>query len=421
MWRAFVLPIPFRELMARTWREINADNCFGLAAQLAFYFALALFPALIFVVALASYFPRTVMDNVLATLTPVAPAEVVSLIRTQLDAILAAEQGGLLTLGVLGAVWSSSGALTAIIDALNRAYDIEESRPWWKVRLVAILLTIGLALFILVAFTLVVAGPELASGIAGWFGLSQVFAWTWSVVQWPIVVALVAFGVAMTFYFAPDAEQDWVFLTPGSVTATLPLADRVARIPVLCPELRRLHGDLWRARRRGRAAAVALRVGAGAPRRRRAERRDRACVAAGQGARGEASGGAASCGRLHGVEKTGETWLHAGQVRFGTRWSVWGISRRLRFCRRSPMPVATRVWSPWSAATARNGAKSRVAIVSSTPSPTTSTRRASNRSTPSTSRCPTRCTPSTRFGRLAQGSTSCARSRWRSRSTNASR
>jgi membrane protein len=221
MWRAFVLPIPFRQLVARTWREINADNCFGLAAQLAFYFALALFPALIFVVALASYFPRSVMDNVLATLTPVAPAEVVSLIRTQLDAILAAEQGGLLTLGVLGAVWSSSGALTAIIDALNRAYDIEESRPWWKVRLVAILLTIGLALFILVAFTLVVAGPELASGIAGWLGLSQVFAWTWSVVQWPIVIALVAFGVAMTFYFAPDAHQDWVFLTPGSVTATL--------------------------------------------------------------------------------------------------------------------------------------------------------------------------------------------------------
>lgn len=221
MWRAFVLPIPLRELLVRTWREINADNCFGLAAQLAFYFALALFPALIFVVALASYFPRTVMDDVLAALAPIAPIEVVSLIRTQLDAILAAEQGGLLTLGVLGAVWSSSGALTAIIDALNRAYGIEESRPWWKVRLIAILLTLGLALFILAAFTLVVAGPELASRVAGWFGLSQVVALIWAVLQWPIVFALVAFAVAMTFYFAPDAEQDWVFLTPGSVVATL--------------------------------------------------------------------------------------------------------------------------------------------------------------------------------------------------------
>jgi membrane protein len=221
MWRAFQLPISLRELLARTWREFNADNCLGLAAQLAFYFALSLFPALIFVVALASYFPRTVMNDALAALEPVAPTEVVSLIRTQLDSILAAEQGGLLTLGVLGAVWSSSGALTAIIDALNRAYDIEESRPWWKVRLVAIALTLGLALFILVAFTLVIAGPEMAGAIAGWFGLGQAFTWVWNVVQWPVVFALVAFAVAVTFYFAPDAEQEWVYLTPGTVTATL--------------------------------------------------------------------------------------------------------------------------------------------------------------------------------------------------------
>lgn len=221
MWRAFILPISPGTLLKRTWREVNDDNCFGLAAQLAFYFALALFPALIFVVALASYFPRTVMDDVLAALRPVAPSEVVSLIRTQLDAILAAEQGGLLTIGVLGAAWSSSGALTAIIDALNRAYDVDESRAWWKVRLLAIALTIGLALFILTAFTFVVAGPEIASGLADRFGVSRAFALAWMVVQWPIVMALVAFAIAATYYFAPDVEQDWVFLTPGSVVATL--------------------------------------------------------------------------------------------------------------------------------------------------------------------------------------------------------
>jgi membrane protein len=221
MGRVFALPISWRALVARTWREINADNCFGLAAQLAFYFALGLFPALIFLVALASYFPRTIMGDVLAALQPVAPSEVVSLIRTQLDAILAAEQGGLLTLGVLGALWSSSGALTAIIDALNRAYGVRESRPWWKVQLIATVLTMGLALFVLVAFTLVIAGPEIASGVAGWFGLSRAFELTWVVVQWPVVLGLVALAITMTYYYAPDVEQDWVFLAPGSVFATL--------------------------------------------------------------------------------------------------------------------------------------------------------------------------------------------------------
>jgi membrane protein len=221
VWRAFLLPIPASELLKRTWREVNADNCLGLAAQLAYYFALALFPALIFVVALASYFPRAVMGDALAALDPVAPPEVVSLIRTQLDAILAQEQGGLLTIGVLGALWSSSAAVTAVIDTLNRAYDIEESRPWWKVRLTAIGLTVGLALFILTAFTLVVAGPELARSIAGHFGLGGAFALVWTIVQWPIVFALVAFALALVYYFAPDAEQDWVFLTPGSVLSTV--------------------------------------------------------------------------------------------------------------------------------------------------------------------------------------------------------
>jgi membrane protein len=221
MFRAFRIPISWRELLTRTWREINEDNCLGLAAQLAYYFILALFPALIVVVAVASFFPRSTLQDALAALAPFTPAEALSLIRTQLDAILASEQSGLLTVGVLGALWSSSAALTAIIDTLNRAYDLEETRPWWKVRLLAIGLTIGLALFVLTAFTLVVAGPELARLAADRFGLASIVATVWIVIQWPVVLALVAFGVALIYYFAPDADQDWVFITPGSALATL--------------------------------------------------------------------------------------------------------------------------------------------------------------------------------------------------------
>ena len=220
MLRAFRVPIPWRELIVRTWREINDDNCLGLAAQLAYYFILALFPALIVVVAIASFFPRSTLQQVIATLAPFTPPEALSLIRTQLDSILANEQGGLLTVGVLGALWSSSAALTAIIDTLNRAYDVDETRPWWKVRLLAVGLTVGLALFILTAFALVVAGPELAHLVADRLGLASAVATAWTVAQWPLVFLLVAFGVALTYYFAPDADQDWAFITPGSAVAT---------------------------------------------------------------------------------------------------------------------------------------------------------------------------------------------------------
>jgi membrane protein len=221
MFAAFRIPLSWRELLTRTWREINDDNCLGLAAQLAYYFILALFPALIVVVAIASFFPPSALGEVLHALAPFTPPEALALIRTQLDAILASEQTGLLTVGVLGALWSSSAALTAIIDTLNRAYDLDETRPWWQVRLLGIGLTVGLAVFILTAFTLVVAGPELARWVTDRLGFAREVATAWAVLQWPIVFLLVAFGVALIYYFAPDADQDWAFITPGSTLATL--------------------------------------------------------------------------------------------------------------------------------------------------------------------------------------------------------
>jgi membrane protein len=219
--RALRLPIPLWVLVKRTASEVIDDNCLGMAAQLSYYFALALFPALIFLVSLASYFPRDIIGDVLAALAPVTPPEVVSLVRKQLESILSAEKGGLLTLGVLGALWSSSAAVVAIVDTLNRAYDIEEGRQWWKVRLIALGLTIGLAFFILLAFTLVVAGPELAARISESMGLGEAFRVGWLIIQWPVVFALVTLGVAIVYYVAPDADQDWVWITPGSILATV--------------------------------------------------------------------------------------------------------------------------------------------------------------------------------------------------------
>jgi membrane protein len=110
--------------------------------------------------------------------------------------------------------------MTAIIDTLNAAYDIEEGRSWWRVRLTAILLTVAVAAFIVISFTLVLAGPTLAEHLAAWFGLGAGFEWGWKILQWPLVFGLVSVGFALVYYFAPDAEQDWIWLTPGSVIGT---------------------------------------------------------------------------------------------------------------------------------------------------------------------------------------------------------
>src|SRR6185436_2687580 len=120
----------------------------------------------------ASYLPYNSVNEVVNALAPIAPPEVLEIIRKQLESIASGQQTSLLTIGILGALWSSSGALTSIVSALNRAYDLPESRPWWKVRLVSIALTIGLVLFVLASFTLIVAGPDAGHWLADWFGLS---------------------------------------------------------------------------------------------------------------------------------------------------------------------------------------------------------------------------------------------------------
>ena len=221
MYHGLRLGVPIVELIRRTVKEVIDDDCFSIAAQLAYYFALALFPALLFVVALASYLPYNVFNAVVAALDPIATAEVVAIVRQQLERIVAGEQTSLLTIGILGALWSSSGAMTSIVSALNRAYDIPETRSWWKVRLVSIALTIALVLFVLLAFTIIVAGPNAGQWLTGWLGWSDVFDTAWRLVRWPLTFALATTGVAIVFYYAPDADQDWAWITPGSIATTV--------------------------------------------------------------------------------------------------------------------------------------------------------------------------------------------------------
>jgi membrane protein len=175
----------------------------------------------LFVVALASYLPYDAVNSAVAALTPIAPEEVLTIIRKQLESIVTGEATSLLTIGILGALWSSSGAMTSIVSALNTAYDIPETRPWWKVRLVAIGLTLALVVFVLFSFTLVVAGPDAGRYLTEWLGLPNFLEAVWRVVRWPLVFIFATSGVAMVYYYAPNAEQDWVWVTPGSIVATL--------------------------------------------------------------------------------------------------------------------------------------------------------------------------------------------------------
>jgi len=210
------------KILQRTGRAIYEDDCLGWAAQLAFFWFLALFPALLFVVALASSFPmQHLIDVVVGTLSRVAPGDTLVLLRAVLIQIAQGPPRGLLALSLLGALWSSSSAMTAIIATLNQAYHVREGRSWWRVRLLAVGLTVVLAGFTLVAVTLVMAGPVLTTYLETSLGVSRPFASLWAIVEWLIVFGLMMTALGWIYYFAPDTRRRWVWITPGAVVATV--------------------------------------------------------------------------------------------------------------------------------------------------------------------------------------------------------
>jgi membrane protein len=208
------------QLAKRVWNEIQEDNVFGSAAELSYYFLLALFPFLIFLTSVIGLVlgsgtgTRHVLFNYLARIMPPSAFQ---LIDATMYEVSTASSGGKLSFGILAALWAASNGLTAITGSLNTAYDLKETRSWWKQRLVSIGLTMALSVLIIGALVLVVAGGKIAEWLAVHYGFGPVFPTTWKIVQWPVVFACIMLAFALIYYFAPDfREQSWLWLTPGA-------------------------------------------------------------------------------------------------------------------------------------------------------------------------------------------------------------
>ncbi|MCA1594189.1 MAG: YihY/virulence factor BrkB family protein [Acidobacteria bacterium] len=213
--------LPWKELSKRVWAEIQKDEVTGRAAQLSYYFLLALFPLLLFLTTVIGLLlgsgtgMRHALFNYLSQVLPGSASELVS---NTMREVSEHSSGGKLSFGILAALWAASNGMGAICESLNVAYDVKETRSWWKVRLVAVGLTLALAVLIVSALVLVLYGYNLADFVAVKFGLGSAFELSWKILQWPVVLAFVLLGFALIYYFAPSVEdQDWKWITPGAI------------------------------------------------------------------------------------------------------------------------------------------------------------------------------------------------------------
>ena len=216
--------LSFVELGRRLWRESQKDELLGRAAQLSYYALLALFPALIFLTALMGLFSvQNFMPELMSYLRNVLPSDALSMVQRFLTQVAEGSGANILSIGALGALWASSSGVTAIMDALNVVFDVKEDRrSFWHVRLTAIVLTIGLAGFVILSLALVLYGPTIGRWIADLMGFGVAFTWLWNVMQWPVIAGLMLIVVAAIYHICPDRRyKRWRWVTPGSLFAVL--------------------------------------------------------------------------------------------------------------------------------------------------------------------------------------------------------
>jgi membrane protein len=212
----------FIQLGKRLWSEIQDDNVMGYAAQLAYYLLFSLFPFFLFLTALIGYIPvPNLLDRIMELLGQVLPSNALTLVQDNVRQVVTNQRGGLLSLGIVLALWSASAAMSAIMDALNRAYGVSEGRPFWKSKGVALLLTVGFTIFLVASMVLLIFGPQIGGWVAEKVGLGALFSLTWNLLRWPVIVFLMILAMAILYYAAPDVEQQWKWITPGAVFAVI--------------------------------------------------------------------------------------------------------------------------------------------------------------------------------------------------------
>jgi len=213
-------PHDVKRALLRTYNDVDRNHTLEMAAALSYYFVLSLFPTLILLSAIVAYLPvPDLFNQALVLMADLLPPDCMGLIRRVLADVITPNRGTVLTVGILGTLWTSSGAFVAIITALNRAYEVREDRPFWKTRPLAVGLAFTIELLMLVALSVMIIGPTVGEWLASRVHLSGLFVLLWPYLHWTIPVGFAVLAVEILYFFAPNVKQRLWATLPGAVVA----------------------------------------------------------------------------------------------------------------------------------------------------------------------------------------------------------
>ncbi|MHB8645583.1 MAG: YihY/virulence factor BrkB family protein [Thermomicrobiales bacterium] len=217
--------IDYKEVARATVKEFSQDDCAGLAAESAYHILFSIFPLAIFSASMSAIinniFGLDLFGKIMTALTSVLPPDARSAIATPLAKVLGNQNGGILSVGIVLALWSGSNAMSTFMKALNRAYDVEETRPMWKAKGIQVGLTLFMGILVVIAFVLIAFGGPIIGSVAKHIGAGSAFKIAWNIARWPIVIVFISLALAVLYWAGPNIKQQFKWLSAGAILATL--------------------------------------------------------------------------------------------------------------------------------------------------------------------------------------------------------
>ena len=210
----------FKAAFVCSYEDVNKNHTLQVAAALSYYFVMSLFPALVLLSAFVAYLPiPDLFNQALNLIGRFVPADSMGLVRRVVSDVVTPNRGAFLSFGLLGTLWTASGGFAAAIEALNMAYDVEETRPFWKTRPLAVGLTFLISLLLLGALTVMIVGPRFGEWLSYRAHLSQLWVWIWPYLHWTIAIGFTILAVEALYFLAPNVKQRFGATLPGALLA----------------------------------------------------------------------------------------------------------------------------------------------------------------------------------------------------------
>lgn len=206
----------FKNAAVNVVRDMEKNHTMAFAAALAYYFVLALFPFLIFLSAVVAHLPLPdFFSQLMGLIARVVPPASMGPLTTLMKDTIFSMHSRLLTIAILFTLWSASSGFTALIDALNTAYGVSETRRYWKTRSLAIGLTFSVGLLLVIALGLMLVGP----GLNAWLTSTVRVGRLWPYVRWSVAIACTVLAVELLYFVAPNVKHRFVSTLPGAMIA----------------------------------------------------------------------------------------------------------------------------------------------------------------------------------------------------------